>query len=64
MMKVGAPLFSLQSHLKDPMLQHVPKFAKAAAEKSLRQLEKLQEEAQQKMVDGAPQQLSVSLEAV
>ena len=36
----------------------------AAGEKALRQLEQLQEEAKQKMVDEAPQQLSVSLESV
>ena len=36
----------------------------AAGEKALRQLEQLQEEAKQKMVDEAPQQLAVSLESV
>ena len=36
----------------------------AAGEKALRQLEQLQEEAKKKMVDEAPQQLSVSLESV
>ena len=46
------------------MLPHVPKFVKAAGEKALRQLEQLQEEAKKKMVDEAPQQLSVSLESV
>ena len=36
----------------------------AAGEKALRQLEQLQEEAKKKMVDEAPQQLSVPLESV
>ena len=57
-------MFSLQCHSNGPMLPHVPKFVKAAGEKALRQHEQLQEEARQKMVDEAPQQLSVSLESV
>lgn len=62
--KLASALFTLQNLVVDPMLQHVPMFAQKAAQRSLKELEKIEEEAKAKMVSDSPGEVSWTAESL
>ena len=62
--KLASALFTMQNLVVDPMLQHVPMFAQKAAQRSLKELEKIEEEAKAKMVSDSPGEVSWTAESL
>jgi hypothetical protein len=62
--KIASAKFALDSHLADAMLSHVPKFAQEKAQKALKTLKKIEDEAKTKVLEDAPQPVSWSPESL
>ena len=62
--KIASAKFALDSHLADEMLSHVPKFAQEKAQKALKTLKKIEDEAKTKVLEDAPQPVSWSPESL